>query len=280
MTDNWSRFEVEACVADYLRMLTLELSGQTYNKSEHRRALAERIGARSAGSIEMKHRNVSAVLQDLGYPYITGYKPAAHYQQLLMETVVDQVSKDRALHAAALSAVEQPASVPMIGSNSEIVVDPPKAQRIADEPPPYQPTFAAAKRDYLAREAQNRSLGHAGELFVLEFEARRLHALGKPRLADRVEHASATQGDGLGYDVLSFDVSGRERHIEVKTTSFGKETPFYISRNEIAFSKLSQDSYHLYRLFEFRKSPKLFDLPGVIEQHCKLDPVSFMARFV
>lgn len=29
----WSRVEVEACVADYFRMLTLELSGQRYNKS-------------------------------------------------------------------------------------------------------------------------------------------------------------------------------------------------------------------------------------------------------
>ena len=36
---DWSREEVEACVADYLRMLTLELNGQRYNKTEHAEAL-------------------------------------------------------------------------------------------------------------------------------------------------------------------------------------------------------------------------------------------------
>lgn len=76
----------------------------------------------------------------------------------------------------------------------------------------------------------------AGELFVAEFESRRLHALGLSRLSERVEHVSRTRGDGLGYDVLSFDADGRERYIEVKTTAFGQETPFYVSRNELACS--------------------------------------------
>lgn len=30
---DWSREEVEACVADYLRMLTLQLNGQRYSVS-------------------------------------------------------------------------------------------------------------------------------------------------------------------------------------------------------------------------------------------------------
>ena len=33
---DWSRVEVEAIVADYLKMLTLELAGQRYNKTTHR----------------------------------------------------------------------------------------------------------------------------------------------------------------------------------------------------------------------------------------------------
>ena len=35
----WSRAEVETVVADYLDMLTRELTGQTYNKAAHRRSL-------------------------------------------------------------------------------------------------------------------------------------------------------------------------------------------------------------------------------------------------
>ena len=37
--------------------------------------------------------------------------------------------------------------------------------------------------------------------------------------------------------------------------------------------------FHLYRVFEFRKSPHLFDLPGAVERNCLLDPVSFVGRF-
>ncbi len=135
------------------------------------------------------------------------------------------------------------------------------------------------KRDYLEREAVNRSLGLAGEEFVVLFEHWRLVALGEGRLADRVQHVSQTQGDGLGYDVLSFDADGRERLIEVKTTTFGKDTPFFVSRGELALSREAKDQFHLYRLFEFRKEPRMFDLPGQLDQHCVLDPVSFRASF-
>ena len=36
---DWSRLDVEAIVADYLQMLTLELAGQSYNKTTHRENL-------------------------------------------------------------------------------------------------------------------------------------------------------------------------------------------------------------------------------------------------
>jgi hypothetical protein len=103
--------------------------------------------------------------------------------------------------------------------------------------------------------------------------------LGQPALADKVEHVSSSQGDGLGYDVLSFEADGKERLIEVKTTTFGRDTPFFVSRGELQLSRTAADQFHLYRLFEFRKSPRLFDLNGPLDQHCLLDPVSFRASF-
>ncbi|MCK6427585.1 MAG: DUF3883 domain-containing protein, partial [Burkholderiaceae bacterium] len=139
---------------------------------------------------------------------------------------------------------------------------------------------AGLRRDYLDREARNRSLGTAGEAFVVEFERYRLHAVGAKRLSERVEHVSDTRGDGLGYDVLSFETDGRERFIEVKTTAFGKETPFFISRSEVEFSGAFADQFHLYRLFDFRRRPRMFDLAGDVQQRCSLDAVSFLARFV
>lgn len=135
------------------------------------------------------------------------------------------------------------------------------------------------KRDYLALEASNRSLGKAGEELIVSYAHHRLYRAGKRRLSERVEHAAITRGDGLGYDVLSFDLNGRERLIEVKTTAFGKETPFFVSRNELALSQEAHDTFHLYRRFGFRRRPQLFDLSGRLESHCKLDAVSYLAGF-
>jgi len=82
----------------------------------------------------------------------------------------------------------------------------------------------------------------------------------------------------LGYDVHSFDRSGRERLIEVKTTSYGKETPFFVSRNELDVSRESASIFHLYRIFNFRKTPKLYCQQGQLDNMFALDPVQWLAR--
>lgn len=87
MPIDWSREEVEATVADYLAMLASELAGVHYNKAAQRRELAKLLDNRSEQAIEFKHANISAVLIDLGFPYIPGYKPRSNYQQLLYEVV-------------------------------------------------------------------------------------------------------------------------------------------------------------------------------------------------
>jgi hypothetical protein len=274
----WTREEVEAIVADYLQMLTLELAGQRFNKTEHRRHLQIKLADRSDGSIEFKHCNISAVMIDLGYPSIRGYQPRANYQHLLAEVVTQQLKTKESLDDIVLSAVQQPVATPQWTDFKSVKTESPKKQHRASEPA-LNPAFKAFKRDYLEREAQNMSLGFAGEEFVTFYEHWRLNALGEHRLADRVEHVSKTKGDGLGYDVLSYEADGRERLIEVKTTSFGRETPFFVSKNELALSKMASQQFHLYRLFEFKQQPKLFDLAGAIDIHCELDPVSYRASF-
>ena len=276
---DWSHEEVEACVADYLHMLTLELNGQRYSKTAHARALAERLDGRNRPAIEFKHCNISAVLLALGYPYIDGYKPRGNYQALLFDVVGGQAQSNDALQAAAQSAVLRPAVMIAPDDTDAVWVPAPATARVRETPPGYLPRFSPAQRDYLEQEARNRSLGCAGELFVMELEARRLHDAGQKQLADRVEHVAASQGDGLGYDVLSYEIDGRERLIEVKTTAFGILTPFHVSRNELARSEADAAQYHLYRLFDFRARPRLFDLPGAIASHCRLDATMYMARF-
>ena len=274
---DWSAIEVEACVRDYLDMLTLELNGQAYNKSRHREALLPQLDGRSSASVEQKHRNISAVMRELGYPWIRGYKPLSNFQRILIDAVEAQLKARPQLDAAARAAVEQPAIQPALTILEGAKVPIPKLK--VAEKKVWQPKFSAVKRDYLAVESRNSSLGLAGEEFVMAYEFDQLKKMGRRDLADRVEHVAQTQGDGLGFDVLSFDpYSGKERLIEVKTTSFDESTPFFVTRNEVARSEQDADKYELYRVFDFRVTPRFFSLEGAIKQNCDLDAVSWSAR--
>jgi len=275
----WTRREVELVVSVYLHMLRMQLMGQTPNKAEHNRQLQSMLPARSKSSIEYKHCNISAVLVELGVPPLVGYKPLFNYQQLLIPVVSEAIANDQRLDEAALRQVETPAEAPLLDSFERFVVAPPEGQRLST----YDRTEQVRDRplvvrDYLQREARNRSLGAAGEELVMRYEAQRLHAAGSRALADRIEHISRTKGDGAGYDILSFEKDGRERFIEVKTTAYIAETPFYVSRNELSFSTEQAAQFHLYRLFDFRKRPHMFMLAGALDSNCRLDPVSYRAE--
>ncbi len=282
MSRAWTREEVEATVADYFHMLTLELAGQQFNKTEHRRALLQKLDQRTPAAVELKHQNISAILIHFGYPYISGYKPMGNYQALLFDVIADRLKADTKLDRTALAAVKMPATTPLIKDFEKLLEAPPQLKYSARDAKSANyawETKQVVKRDYIGREAQNSSLGLAGEEFVVDYEKWRLSAAGHKKLADNVEHVSKTRGDGLGFDVLSFDLNGRDRLIEVKTTSFGKETPFFITKHEVEFSRNQSDCFHLYRVFEFRKDPRLFSLKGAVEKHCHLDPITYQGRF-
>lgn len=277
---NWSNAEIAATVADYMKMLTLELSGQKYNKSAHRKALTKLLDERSEAAIELKHQNISAVLHNLDCVWIPGYKPRGNYQAALGDFVQEWINANPEFDNASLAAVEQPAFVPTEIDFTKFLVPAPLPTNTLQEPKAkYLTVNPVSKRDYVAREARNIALGNAGEHLVLQYEEFRLYKAGQKKLANRIEHVSDTKGDGLGYDILSFEETGKERFIEVKTTAFAKETPFFASKNEVTFSQESSEQYQLYRLFQFRKSPKLFSLAGDINHYCSLDPVSYLCRF-
>lgn len=271
---HWTVEEVEATVDDYLSMLKSELAGRNFNKTEHRRRLFPRLRGRTEPSIELKHANISAVLIELGFPYISGYKPRGNYQRLLREVIQNRLAKDRAIQQlAAVDAISLP-PIPEVSDILKVVTQPPK---------PTKGSAARTRRfvqrngvNYLELEAQNQALGLAGEEFVLRFERARLIAAGRDALADRIQHVSRDVGDGEGYDIRSFEASGSDRFIEVKTTKYGRETPFYLSRNELRVSQCQSDRYHLYRVFTFRTSPHLFTLKGALDRTCTLDPVTYI----
>jgi hypothetical protein len=274
---DWSREEVEAVVSDYLGMLGAELSGVPYSKTHHRSRLFDRLQHRSKGSIEFKHANISAVLIDLGFPYIAGYKPRSNYQALLFDVVADRLSASPQLLNVVEADADQPIVVPEVDDILSVLISPPviaPRERTAAESAAYRPAFAV---NYLEREARNRSLGSAGEEFVINYERARLIQAGKERLAGKIEHTSRVRGDAKGFDILSFEETGEERLIEVKTTKYGQETPFFVSRNELAVSEAHFDRYHLYRLFRFKVAPQLFVLEGALSKTCSLAAATYVA---
>ncbi|NQT40444.1 MAG: DUF3883 domain-containing protein [Planctomycetes bacterium] len=106
-----------------------------------------------------------------------------------------------------------------------------------------------------------------------------MHA-GRDRLADGIEHVSVTQGDGLGFDIHSYNADDTDRFIEVKTTRYGKYTPFFLTTNELEFAETHRERYLICRPFSFRRQPKLFELPGSPRDSCHIEPTEYRASFV
>jgi len=275
----WDWLQCEATVQDYFLMLNKELGGQKYSKAEHRRALLLKLNSRSEGSIEFKHQNISAVLVEMGQPYIQGYKPAFNYQQQLKQVVLAHLAAhpsdiDAIAHAADDISPELPTQIDWAN-----VFDSELPERIASVQEPKR-RYLARKTNFSERERNNRQLGERGEAFVIEFERYRLSQAGRADLAREVEWSSSEHGDGLGYDVRSFN-PGRDEElfIEVKTTNSGKYQPFFISENEVAFSKARARQYSLYRVYDFKQQARIFELSGAVEQHVHLQPQSYKASF-
>ena len=68
-------------------------------------------------------------------------------------------------------------------------------------------------------------------------------------MGGRVEWVTATRGDGLGYDIESFNRDGTARATTTCTC-----------------------------VFNFASAPSMYPLTGALDQVCRLEPQSFVAR--
>lgn len=275
-TDPWTDEENNLIVADYFAMLDDDIAGRPYNKTEHRRRLMPHLRNRSDGSIEFKHQNISAVLKGLGEDWIPGYKPAFNFQM----TLVDAVARWLALHPAWLGRL--PGSRPATGAQeaAPIWIGPPPT--LSNQPPPKeleQLLHIARKYGVAGRDERNRALGRAGEAHVLAHERATLNGAGRGDLARKVRWVSEEDGDGAGYDIQSFSPDGQARLIEVKTTNGWERTPFHITRNELAVADERRSEWCLFRLWNFTREPKAFELYPPLDAHVTLTAVSFVAGF-
>jgi hypothetical protein len=258
---DWNDEELDFIIADYFSMLRSELNDADYNKSAHRRSLIALIG-RTDGSIERKHQNISAVLNELALP---------NFQK----SIIDAIDRYLTLNPQNLNPEQSARSFN-------------EAPNLFVEPAPILGPLThkeeelarlVRKFDPVERDFRNRSLGKAGEGMVFAFERQHLIVQGRPDLAQKVRWVSQEDGDGAGYDIRSYDLKGSERFIEVKTTNGLQTTPFYLTRNELSFSSERPTEFRICRLYDFAKKPRMFELVPPIEKLVRLEPISYSASF-
>lgn len=268
--EDWTDEEVQICVDAYFEHLKLDIAGENFNKAQLYRDLSISI-PRSPSSIEFKFQNISAVLNELGTEWIRGLAPLPHFQSALAIAVEQRLP----LFLKTTNAIEVRGFEDLAAIFLEAA---PERVSRAKQLPDYLERLVR-KFDPVERDLKNSSLGEAGEEFAFHFERRNLIGHQREDLARRVQWTSKEIGDGAGYDIRSFEPDGKEKFIEVKTTCGGNRTPFFVSRNENEFSNEAGSQFHLFRLYDFRRSPKAFEMIGALNQYVKLTAESFRADF-
>ena len=271
----WSENEIDIIVHDYFDMLSKELKGINYRKIDHNRKVQSLTG-RSKGSVEYKYQNVSAVLTLLGCPRIHGYLPAKNIQKALVpgvERFLQEFNWELLVRDSISVGVkkDQPSD-----SFTEI-----KIMQQIPEPFP-TPSGDHVRRlirkfDPASRDARNREIGLLGEKRVFHSERKRLQRLGRNDLSKKVRWVSQEDGDGAGYDILSFSPTGKERFLEVKTTIGSERTPFYISSNEKLFSEENLQHSRIFRLYDLPRIPRAFIVKPPLENDLILTPQNYRA---
>lgn len=106
--------------------------------------------------------------------------------------------------------------------------------------------------DYMQQAKTNKDIGDAGEEFVYQYERSQVKKY-KLENQKQVRRVAKLDGDGLGYDILSYDKNGKEKYIEVKTTSGKEAGSIFITANELKMSEEYPDQYYLYRVYDFNQ---------------------------
>lgn len=136
------------------------------------------------------------------------------------------------------------------------------------------------KPNYEGQQKKLKIIGNRGEGIALSFERARLAALGYKGDLSKIKPA---EDDSDGYDILSTELDGKARYIEVKTT-LARPGPasFFLSANELAKAE-KLPNYHLYFVFEaFSRQPKVWMLGNPLYPKnplLKLTPVLYKGDF-
>lgn len=134
------------------------------------------------------------------------------------------------------------------------------------------------KKNYEKEARKLRKLGDRGEKIVMDLEAKRLRDGNREDLIEGIDRVSL-KSDSYGYDILSFELDGRERYIEVKaTTAKVGNANFFLSANELREAEES-DNYFIYMVYDVTSGyPKVWPIRNPFKsknQSVKKTPVSY-----
>jgi len=129
---------------------------------------------------------------------------------------------------------------------------------------------------------KNRAItGLKGEEIAVEIEKDYLKSINRKDLAEKVKQVSIN-GDGDGYDILSYFPDGQEKYIEVKSSKNPNSNSFNISSNELDFMKRNQYNYQIWRMFNINESDEIPTLKvhkaNDILTFKKITPVQYVVK--
>jgi len=136
--------------------------------------------------------------------------------------------------------------------------------------------------DHIALSKKYKRIGDRGEQIVIKKEREVLRKANREDLALKINHVSK-KDDSAGYDILSYDITGQEKLIEVKSTlKPAEQGNIFISKNELEVAK-SNNNYYFYLVFDAGSTnPKIWKVGGsdfLNDKKIIIEPVNYKITF-
>ena len=138
--------------------------------------------------------------------FLERYKPRGNSQLLLRQAVQEYMLRESGVVQGIVDALED-VKAPSQKTYAAVLVDPPPLEAFTAPDTTHPRTRLPRKIDFAGRDEANRTLGRAGEQWVLGYEQQRLIDTDHADLYARIDWVSDRVGDGAGYDILSFDAA-------------------------------------------------------------------------
>jgi hypothetical protein len=138
-----------------------------------------------------------------------------------------------------------------------------------------------SEKNFKKLQEKRFEIGQKGEEYIVEHERQNLIKDSREDLAKKVVRISE-EDIGAGFDVLSFNIDGEKKYIEVKATT-GTGSTFELTRNELRAAKKLGQQYWLYFVRDIDGTPqvtKIYDPAKQIDKLIKLEPSAYTVHLI